>query len=38
LSSRAKREAGKEIKMEERCERGKGKFDEEFVYSYSAWI
>jgi hypothetical protein len=28
---RRKREARKEIKIKERCERGKGKFDEEFV-------
>jgi hypothetical protein len=38
LSSRGKREARKEIKMKERCERGKGKFDEESVDNYSALI
>jgi hypothetical protein len=25
------------IEMKERCERGKGKFDEELVDNYSAW-
>jgi len=36
LSSGGKEEAKREIEMKERCERGKGKFDEEFVDNYSA--
>ena len=36
LKQQGKEEARREIEMKERCERGKGKFDEEFVDNYSA--